>query len=120
MGCGILVTMTCGRWSNVGSLWGIVAGCAGIVAGLTACATTPAGNRGKAAPPPEDAAQYYPLQSGWKWAYEIERGGETILAVYAVVQREGEVAVLQAGEEKLVYAVRPDGIVRGEPVKDAV
>jgi hypothetical protein len=102
--------MTCGRWSLVG-LWV-------LSAGLHACATAPAANR-PAEPPPEDAAEYYPLQSGWKWAYEIDRAGETILAVYAVVQRNGAVAVLQAGDEKLVYAVRPEGIVRGEPARDS-
>jgi hypothetical protein len=111
LACGILVAMTCGRWSNVRGRAG--SGLAFLCIGLAACATAPTGGRGKATPPPEDASQYYPLQSGWKWAYEIDRSGETILAVYAVVQRDGDLAVLQAGEERLVYAVRPEGIVRG-------
>ncbi len=99
--------MTCRRWSLVG-LWVVFAG----------CATGAGAGRAKPPPPPEDASAYYPLQAGWKWAYEIDRAGQTLLAVYAVVQREGPTAVLQAGDEKLVYAVRPDGIVRGEPAAD--
>ena len=95
--------MTCGRWSIVG-LWIAIA----------ACATGGPMGGSRLPPPPEDASAYYPLASGWKWAYEIERGGQTMLAVYAVVQRQGPTAVLQAGDERLTYAVRPDGIVRGE------
>jgi hypothetical protein len=72
----------------------------------------------KAAPPPEDAAQYYPLSAGWRWAYDIEKGNQQILAIYAVVQRNGPTAILQAGEDRLIYGVLPDGIVRGEPVAD--
>jgi hypothetical protein len=99
--------MSCGRW---GSLL--------LSVGLCACATAPVAGRTKPAPPPEDASEYYPLQSGWRWAYDIEKGGEHILAIYAVVQRNGQVAVLQAGEERLMYAVLPEGIVRGEPTKE--
>jgi hypothetical protein len=87
---------------------------AGPGAGLLACATAPTVGRTETGPPPEDAAQYYPLENGWRWAYEIEKGGEKILAVYAVVQRSGRVAILRAGEEQLTYSVLPDGIVRGE------
>jgi hypothetical protein len=86
----------------------------GWCVGLLACATTPVPDRGKLGPPPEDASQYYPLESGWRWAYDIEKGGERILAIYAVVQRNGETAVLQAGDERLTYSVKPDGILRGD------
>jgi hypothetical protein len=84
-----------------------------------ACSTTRPADRPTGAPPPEDAAEYYPLNAGWRWAYDIEKGGQQILAIYAVVQRDGDTAVMQAGEERLVYAVLPEGIVRGERGREA-
>jgi hypothetical protein len=63
-----------------------------------------------AAPPPEDAAAYYPLVPGWKWAYTVERQGDTLLATYAVLERMGETAIVQSGEERLVYVVLPEGV----------
>jgi hypothetical protein len=58
------------------------------------------------------AADYYPLASGWKWAYDLEKEGVNVLATYAVVERNGDVAVVQAGEERLTYAVGADGIAQ--------
>ena len=29
-----------------------------------------------------NAADYYPLMSGWKWAYDVEKDGMNILAIY--------------------------------------
>jgi hypothetical protein len=84
-----------------------------------ACASSRPAGRPEPGPPPEDASEFYPLMAGWRWAYDIEKGNEQILAIYAVVQRNGDVAILQAGEERLVYAVLPQGIIRGEPVRDA-
>jgi hypothetical protein len=85
---------------------------------VLACARAAPVTVAKPTAPPEDAAQYYPLSAGWRWAYDIEKGSDQILAIYAVVQRDGAIATLQAGEDKLVYGVLPDGIVRGEPVAD--
>jgi hypothetical protein len=58
------------------------------------------------------AADYYPLATGWKWAYDLERDGMNVLATYAVVERTGDVAVVQAGEERLTYAVGADGVAQ--------
>ncbi len=96
--------MSCGRWGTIA-----------VTLGVAACAAARPTGRPETGPPPEDAGQYYPLKAGWRWAYDIEKGNERILAIYAVVQREGDVATLQAGDERLVYAVSPAGIIRGEP-----
>jgi hypothetical protein len=58
------------------------------------------------------AVDYYPLDSGWKWAYDLERDGENVLATYAVVERTGDTAVVQSGEDRLTYKVGPDGIAQ--------
>ena len=58
------------------------------------------------------AADFYPLAPGWKSAYDVEKDGINILATYAVVERTGDTAVVQTGDEKLTYAVTPDGIVQ--------
>jgi hypothetical protein len=63
-------------------------------------------------PPPDTAAAYYPLDAGWKWAYRIDKGGDNILATYAVTDRGGDTAIIQAGEERLMYAILPEGIAR--------
>jgi hypothetical protein len=63
-------------------------------------------------PPPERAADYFPLAPGWKWAYEIEKGGQKILATYAVLQQIGDTVVVQAGEERNGYVILADGIAR--------
>jgi hypothetical protein len=109
--------MSCGRWGTIGTRARVAVVILSV--GLLACSTTRPADRPTSAPPPEDATEYYPLNAGWRWAYDIEKGGEQILAIYAVVQRNGETAVMQAGEERLVYAVLPEGIVRGERGREA-
>jgi hypothetical protein len=85
-------------------LGGLLAlGCAGKTA---ATAAAPSG------PPPEDAAAYYPLLPGWKWAYDVEKGSERILAVYAVTEKNGDTVVIQTGEERMNYALFSEGIAR--------
>ena len=93
-----------------------------LVAGLMAagCAGKQSSSGANKGPPPEDAREFYPLEPGWKWAYEINRGGETMLAVYAVVGRQGPIATLQAGDERIVYTVLPEGIARRAPGPDSV
>ena len=72
------------------------------------------------------AADYYPLAEGWKWAYDLEKDGEKILAIYKVVERTADAATIVAGDERLTYAIRPDGIAQmdlhgvGEGVGDYV
>ena len=77
-----------------------------------ACATTQ--KAPARTPPPEQAAAYFPLLPGWKWAYEIEKGGDKILATYAVLQQIGDSVIVQAGEERNGYAILPEGIARRE------
>ena len=98
-----------------------VAGCARFILllALGACAGGGAGkNAGAKAPPTEDARQFYPLETGWKWAYDVEKGGERILAIYSVIERRGETAVLQAGEERISYVLLPDGVARRPATKE--
>jgi hypothetical protein len=77
-----------------------------------ACATTPPVETPK--PPPENAQAYYPLQEGWRWAYEVEKNGEHILAIYAVANVVQDTVILETGSERLLYAILPDGIARKE------
>jgi hypothetical protein len=56
------------------------------------------------------AADYYPLASGWKWAYSVWKDGMKTLALHAVLERQGDVAVVQEGGERITYAVTPEGI----------
>lgn len=79
---------------------------------VASCATAPAAAPVADAPAPDDARQYYPLEPGWKWAYDVQRGGEQILAVYAVRARQGSRVEMQAGEETIRYEVTADGIAR--------
>ncbi|HEY0708108.1 MAG TPA: hypothetical protein VGG33_14990 [Polyangia bacterium] len=76
------------------------------------CATASPAAPVAEAPAPDDARQYYPLEPGWKWAYDVQRGTEQILAVYTVRARQGSQAELQTGEETIRYEVRPEGIAR--------
>ncbi|MES1209031.1 MAG: hypothetical protein ABUS79_24090, partial [Pseudomonadota bacterium] len=48
------------------------------------------------------------------WAYDVERDGLNILATYAVQERTGDTAVVQAGDEKLTYVVSAQGIAQVE------
>jgi hypothetical protein len=60
------------------------------------------------------AADYYPLAEGWKWAYDLEKDGDKMLAVYAVTERNADGATIQAGTERLDYAVTPEGIAQSD------
>jgi hypothetical protein len=86
-------------------------GLALLVAG---CATGRAGSNDVKPRPNLTAADFYPLTPGWKWAYDVEKDGVNILATYAVLERTGDVAVVQAGDEHLTYAVTPEGIAQKE------
>jgi hypothetical protein len=82
-----------------------------VVAG---CASAPPPPAGVAPRANLTAKDYYPLAGGWKWAYDVERDGTKMLATYAVLESSGDVAVIQAGDDKLLYAVTPDGIAQKE------
>lgn len=86
----------------------------GIVLG---CATTPVVVEGRAGRPPDQATSYYPFVSGFRWAYQVERGGETILATTSVIARTDDSAIVQAGVERISYAVLPDGIARRDGLR---
>ena len=49
----------------------VVAGARPPCAGECAGSPATSGNR---APPPEDAREYYPLETGWQWAYDDRKG----------------------------------------------
>jgi hypothetical protein len=61
-----------------------------------------------------EALDYYPLLPGWGWAFEIERDGSKVLAPYAVVERTADLAIVKNGDERIAYAILPDGIARRE------
>lgn len=86
-------------------------GTAALALALVGCATSksPAAGTTLAS---SGALDYYPLSSGWGWAYEIEREGGSVLALYSVAERRAGVAVVKHGEERIEYAVLPDGIAR--------
>lgn len=56
------------------------------------------------------AADYYPLADGWSWTYSIWKDGTKTQAIYTVLRRQGDVAVVQEGDERVTYAVTPEGI----------
>lgn len=64
--------------------------------------------------PPDQAAAFYPLAEGWKWAYDIDQGGQRILATYAVVKVVGDVSIIAAGEDRIGYQSLPEGIAKKE------
>jgi hypothetical protein len=76
------------------------------------CATGGGAPAGIVPRPNLTAADYYPLSPGWKWAYDVDKDGVNILATYVVVERSGDTAIVQAGDERLAYAITPDGIAQ--------
>lgn len=86
----------------------------GLALLVVGCATGGAGSNDIKPRPNLTAADFYPLTPGWKWAYDVEKDGVNILATYAVLERTGDVAVVQAGDEHLTYAVTPEGIAQKE------
>src|SRR3954454_2283946 len=93
----------------------LAAGRSAIVGGVlvlaVSCASTQPAPPTQA-PPSEAASDYYPLVADWRWAYEVEKGGERILAIYAVKQIAGDTVILETGAERLLYAILPEGIAR--------
>jgi hypothetical protein len=86
-----------------------------VALGIAGCGTTPAtppGGTSKA----RLASDFYPLDAGWKWAYDLDRQGEHLLAVYAVLERTPDAAIVQAGDERLEYAVTAAGVAQKEGV----
>lgn len=80
---------------------------------LGACASAPAVQPASASRSTA-ATDYFPLDAGWKWAYELERDGQHLLAVYTVLERMPDGAIVQAGDQRISYAVTPQGIAMKE------
>ena len=79
--------------------------------GALGCGTNPAPQAAQASRSLA-AEDYYPLSPGWKWAYDLEREGDRVLAVYSVLERTSEKVVVQAGDDRLTYAVTAAGIAQ--------
>jgi hypothetical protein len=80
---------------------------------LAGCATgKPSPDRAQA--PSTAAIDYYPLLPSWGWAYQVERDGVEVLAVYSVVEAQKDLAVVKNGDDRISYALMPDGIARRE------
>jgi hypothetical protein len=65
-------------------------------------------------PADDSALAYYPLEPGWGWAYQVERSGTSVLALYSVALRRADLAVVRNGDQRIEYAILPDGIARRE------
>lgn len=100
--------------SSLGVVRASALGLAGALACALGCATS--GEAGVKHVPRVGlvAADYYPLAEGWKWAYDLEKDGEKILAIYAVTARTAEGATILAGPERLDYVVTPQGIAQAD------
>ena len=83
---------------------------------MLGCATAPGASAGDSRPP-EDAAAYYPFTTGWKWAYDVEREGQRMLATTSVIEKTGDTAIVQAGDQRLSYALSPEGIARRDGLR---
>jgi len=84
-----------------------------LVAGFAAsCASTPAPSKSTGVAKAASAADYYPLEPGWKWAYDLDRSGEHMLAVYQVLERVPDAVIVQAGDERIAYAVSREGVAQ--------
>jgi hypothetical protein len=89
-----------------------------VTAATAGCATAPAGPTQPDAPPPEQAAAYYPFSPGWRWAYDVQREGEaSMIATTAVEMATEDSAIVQSGEQRLSYALMPEGIARRDGLR---
>jgi hypothetical protein len=104
----------CARTASSGmrALGLALAGAALLVGGASCASTTGAGSAPAGPPKTVTAADLYPLEVGWKWAYDLVKDGQTMLALYSVLDRTGDTATVQAGEDQLSYAIAPDGIAQ--------
>ncbi len=85
-----------------------------LVVGVAGCATTATSGNEIRPRANLTAADYYPLTMGWKWAYDVEHDGMNVLATYAVIERTGDTATIQAGQDRLTYAVTAQGISQAD------
>lgn len=85
---------------------------AALVVGGASCASTGPGAAPAGPPRTVAAADLYPLEAGWKWAYDLVKDGQTMLALYSVLDRTGDSATVQGGEDQLGYMITPEGIAQ--------
>jgi hypothetical protein len=102
------MTVVARRWFSLAA--------AGLAMLAGACTSTlpPARNAAAAAVKNLDASDYYPMDAGWKWAYDLEKDGQKMLALYAVLERLGEIATVQAGDDRLTYSLTSEGLAQQE------
>ena len=91
--------------------WRLVVVICGL--GLQGCASSGA-TVSAGLPAATSALAYYPLLPGWGWAYEVEREGGTVLALYSLSERGDGFAIIKHGDERIEYALLTDGIARRE------
>jgi hypothetical protein len=84
-----------------------------FVTAASGCATSKS-SAGAATSTGNVALDYYPLLPGWGWAYDVEREGQKVLALYSVAECRGNVAVIKNGDARIEYLVQLDGIARRE------
>jgi hypothetical protein len=84
-----------------------------FAASFCACATSKS-SLGAATSSANAALDYYPLLPGWGWAYDVERDGQKVLALYSVAECRDNVAVVKNGDARIEYLVQPEGIARRE------
>lgn len=93
---------------------------------LAACTATGGGSGGVVRPrlsiTGATAADYYPLSDGWKWEYLVWKDGRKTRAQYAVLERKGDVATVQEGDEQATYVITSEGIAEkdGDRVGDYI
>lgn len=97
-------------------LWVGVGVAVGLGLGLGSCATPAPPSPVTVADAGRTAADFYPMVPGWKWAYDLERDGQHVLAVYAVLERTRDTAIVQAGQERLMYSITPEGVAQKDGV----
>lgn len=90
----------------------LLVGLGAISLSALSCATTGAASPPPAVPQTFTATDLYPLEAGWKWAYDLVKDGQTMLALYAVLERTADTATVRAGDDQLSYAVNAEGIAQ--------
>ncbi len=102
------------KLSTISRSWGVrvLSVLVPVMAGCASTSPPAAGPVNKA----RLASDYYPMDAGWKWAYDLERQGEHMLAVYAVLERTPDAVIVQAGTERIEYAVTAQGVAQKEGV----